>query len=206
MLKGDRPEPAAASAAEQVAAPPAEVPPGEAPPTSQVQAKVRESGEAAAADYRRNEAALEARPPAVPAEPGGGDASVKLASHNAGTVPETSAAAAPTPPGEPPRPADRQAALEQAAVAAALSRGDAALAMKNVAAARSLYEYAANAGNARAAAALAETYDPIFLNRLGAIGPKPNSGLAAQWYRKAAALGDRSAVARLQTLRADAGK
>jgi hypothetical protein len=202
MLKGDRREPPAASSAGQVAAPPAEVPPGNAPSASQVQAKVRESGDAATADHRRNEAALEARPTAVPSEPDGGEASIKMASRNAGTVPETSAAAAPSPPAEPLRPADRQAA----AVAAALSRGDAALAMKNVAAARSLYEYAANAGNARAAAALAETYDPIFLNRLGAIGPRPDPGLAAEWYRKAAALGDRSAAARLQTLRADAGK
>jgi TPR repeat protein len=53
---------------------------------------------------------------------------------------------------------------------------------------------------------LAETYDPAFLNRLGVIGPKPNPALAADWYRRAAALGDRKAEARLLTLATEATK
>jgi hypothetical protein len=99
-----------------------------------------------------------------------------------------------------------QTAHQQAAVAAAVNRGDAMLASKDISAARGFYEYAAKAGNARAATALAETYDPAFLNRLGVIGPKPNPALAADWYRRAAALGDRKAEARLLTLATEAAK
>jgi hypothetical protein len=73
-------------------------------------------------------------------------------------------------------------------------RGDQMLASKDISAARKLYEYAANAGSARAAIALARTYDPSFLRQLGAIGVKPDPGLATTWYRKAAALGDRDAA------------
>ena len=97
-------------------------------------------------------------------------------------------------------------AQEQAAAAAFASRGDAMLAMKDISAARAFYEYAANAGSARAAVALAETYDPALLNQLGALGPRPNPAMAADWYRKAAALGDRGADARLRTLGAEAAK
>jgi hypothetical protein len=97
-------------------------------------------------------------------------------------------------------------AQEQAAAAAFASRGDAMLAIKDISAARAFYEYAANAGSARAAVALAATYDPAFLSQLGALGPRPNPAMAADWYRKAAALGDRGAVARLRTLEAEAAK
>jgi hypothetical protein len=158
-------------------------------------------------DVQRDQAAPAAKPQAPAAEPNEAGASVKMASRDAATIPGPSVAAAGAPAAVPPSPAALRPAPEQSALAAtALSRGDAMLAMKNVGAARSLYEYAANAGNARAAVALAETYDPVFLNRLGVIGPKPDPALAAEWYRKAAALGDRNAVARLQTLRADAAK
>jgi TPR repeat protein len=87
---------------------------------------------------------------------------------------------------------------EQAAAAAFAGRGDAMLAIKDISAARVFYEYAANAGSARAAMALAKTYDAAFLNQLGAVGPRPNPAMAADWYRKAAALGDRGAEAWLR--------
>ncbi len=113
-----------------------------------------------------------------------------------------SAALAPAlPPAAPPR-----TAAQQAAAAAAVNRGDAMMAMKDISAARGFYAYAANAGDARAAAALAETYDPVVLRRLNVIGPKPDPALAAEWYRRASALGDRSAEARIQTLQAEAAK
>ncbi len=56
------------------------------------------------------------------------------------------------------------------------SRGDAMLAIKDISAARKFYEYAANAGSARAAAALAGTYDPAILINLGAVGVRPDPG------------------------------
>ena len=97
-------------------------------------------------------------------------------------------------------------ASDQAAAAAFASRGDAMVVLKDISAARKYYEYAANAGNARAALALGETYDPAFLSRLGTLGLKPNPTIAADWYRKAAALGDRVASGRLQALALEAAK
>jgi hypothetical protein len=95
---------------------------------------------------------------------------------------------------------------QQASAAASARRGDAMLAIQDITAARLFYEYAANAGNGRAAMALAETYDAAFLTQLGAVGTRPNPVMAAEWYRKAAALGSRGAEARLQTLGVEAAK
>jgi hypothetical protein len=87
-----------------------------------------------------------------------------------------------------------------------VTRGDQMMAIKDVSAARRLYEYAANAGSARAAAALARTFDPSFLSRLGVVGLKPDPALAAVWYGKAAALGDRDAKTLLHNLSTEAAK
>ncbi len=102
-------------------------------------------------------------------------------------------------------PAARQAtsavtAQEQSIAVMYAGRGDEMLAIKDISAARKFYEYAANARGARAATALAETYDPAFLIKLGAVGVRPDPTLAATWYRRAAALGDPDAEARLYTL------
>jgi TPR repeat protein len=69
--------------------------------------------------------------------------------------------------------------------------------IKDISAARKYYEYAANAGSARAATSLARTYDPDFAARLGL---RPDPVMAAHWYRKAAALGNPDAEARLRIL------
>jgi hypothetical protein len=207
MLKGEAPESPAAASADKAAAPPAEVRQPDAAPAPQIQAAARGTGDAAEADSRAAEAVPAAKPRTPPAEANGNDAAAKVASRTAEAIAKPAPAIAAPPAAAPARPANPQATPDQAAAtAASLARGDAMLAMRNITAARSLYEYAANAGNARAAAALAETYDPVFLNRLGVIGIKPDPAAAAEWYRKAAALGDRSAVARLQTLRSDAAK
>jgi hypothetical protein len=91
---------------------------------------------------------------------------------------------------------------EQSGVAAVANRGDAMLAIKDITAARGYYEYAAKAGSARAAMALAETYDPAYLNQWGVLGTKPDPEVAVGWYRKAAALGERGADVRLRMLEA----
>jgi hypothetical protein len=77
-------------------------------------------------------------------------------------------------------------------------RGEEMLAIKDISAARKYYEYAANAGSARAAMAIARTYDPTFLSLWQTIGPRPDPALAAVWYRRAAALGDPIAAAWLR--------
>ena len=86
------------------------------------------------------------------------------------------------------------------------ARGDEMLTRKDISAARKFYEFAANAGSARAAAALAKTFDAAFIAQLGVVGLKPDPLLAAAWYRRAAALGDPHAEAQLLTHNAGASK
>jgi hypothetical protein len=78
-----------------------------------------------------------------------------------------------------------------------IRRGDDLLAHKDITAARKFYQYAAEAGIAQAATALAKTYDAAFIGRLGVIGLKPDPALAALWYRRGAEGGDQQAVALL---------
>jgi hypothetical protein len=115
---------------------------------------------------------------------------------------------APTPPAPPATtPITPVPTIQNQSLAALYAtRGDQMLAIKDVSAARRLYEYAANAGSARAAAALARTFDPSFLSRLGVVGLKPDPALAAVWYGKAVALGDRDADALLRNLNTEAAK
>jgi tetratricopeptide (TPR) repeat protein len=81
-----------------------------------------------------------------------------------------------------------------------LRRGDALLRLGDVASARLLYERAAQAGDARGAMGAGETYDPQFLSQMGARGIRADAAAAAEWYRKALALGDASAAGRLKLL------
>jgi hypothetical protein len=85
------------------------------------------------------------------------------------------------------------AASEPAMAAFYAARGDAMLAHKDLSAARKFYEFAANAGSARAAAALARTYAPAFAAQLGQVGVRPDPALAASWYRRAEQLASKSA-------------
>jgi len=71
----------------------------------------------------------------------------------------------------------------------------------NIAAARMIFQPAAEAGDAVAAFALAETYDPSVLKKLGIKGGiTPDVTLANTWYEKARALGSPLARERLERL------
>jgi hypothetical protein len=71
----------------------------------------------------------------------------------------------------------------------------------NVAAARMMFQPAAEAGDAVAAFALAETYDPSVLKKLGTKGGITSDvALANTWYEKARALGSTLARERLERL------
>jgi hypothetical protein len=70
-----------------------------------------------------------------------------------------------------------------------MKRGDELVATGNIGAARSMFRLAAEAGEPTAAMALAETYDPVVLEKLGAKGITPDPVLAQHWYEKAKALG-----------------
>jgi TPR repeat protein len=91
-------------------------------------------------------------------------------------------------------------AISPQLVAQLMRRGDEMLARRDVSAARLLYEYAAGAGDARAATAAGKTYDPAFLHDIAALGVPPQPDRAAAWYRRAAAAGDAEAKARLTRL------
>lgn len=157
-----------------------------------------------------------AKPPAPPgsAATSAGDspraaAGVADAPRTAAPSVQTALAVAPplaTPPAPPPAP--RTPPQQDQAVAAALysARGDQMLAIKDISAARRFYEYAANAGSARAAMLLAKTYDPGFLDELGVVGLRPDPAMATAWYRKAMELGDHDAEASLRRLSMDAAK
>jgi TPR repeat protein len=81
-------------------------------------------------------------------------------------------------------------------------RGDAALVVGDIIAARLLYERAAALGSAPAATAAGKTYDADFLMRADTHGIRADPVAAATWYRKAAALGDPEARALLMHLEA----
>lgn len=71
-------------------------------------------------------------------------------------------------------------------IAALLKRGSDLIASRDVAAARLVLRRAAEAGDARAATRLAETYDPAVLARMGVRGIVGDAAQARTWYDKAA--------------------
>jgi TPR repeat protein len=83
---------------------------------------------------------------------------------------------------------------------ALLARGNALKVTGDLAGARLVFQRAAEAGNARAAFMLAETYDPIVLENLGELGLASDVKAARIWYGKAKELGSEAAQERLQRL------
>jgi len=73
----------------------------------------------------------------------------------------------------------------------------------DVAGARLVFDFLARQGSARGAFALAQTYDPEFLESLSVRGGvRPDMNKAMKWYREAARLGSEPASTRLGALRA----
>lgn len=85
-------------------------------------------------------------------------------------------------------------------MAALMRRGQESLNQVDIAAARLLFKRAAEAGNAAAAMALAKTYDPDYAATGLVASDKPDLARAAEWYTRAAALGDRQAADRLKRI------
>jgi NitT/TauT family transport system substrate-binding protein len=99
-------------------------------------------------------------------------------------------------------PAKTEPREHNASEIAAMMRG-AAQSMSNgdVAGARMMYQRLAKEGEAPAALALAETYDPPTLRKLNITGGVTSDfALAQSWYEKAKALGSRVAAERLEAL------
>lgn len=107
----------------------------------------------------------------------------------------------PPAPATPPAPAldveeSGSASLPPDVMATLLRRGEQSLALGDIAAARLLFQRAAEAGNAGAATAVGKTYDPKFVPS----GQTADAKMAQYWYRRAQALGDPDAVALLDRL------
>jgi TPR repeat protein len=97
-------------------------------------------------------------------------------------------------------PADPIRHLDPNEIASALRRGTALIASGDLAAARLVLRRAADAGDARSAMTLAETYDPAILEKLGVHGVVPDLAKARGWYEKAKQFGATEATQRLELL------
>jgi hypothetical protein len=118
-------------------------------------------------------------------------------------APALPSATAPAPPAAQPAIADRAAVVEAPAAqidpAVLVRRGRELLAAGDIASARRFFERAAEAGNAPAATGVGRTYDPLYL-RQAARGLRGDPETAANWYRRAIALGDTEAGVLLMRL------
>jgi TPR repeat protein len=81
-----------------------------------------------------------------------------------------------------------------------MKRGDDQMREGDVSAARLFYQRAADVGYAPAAMALAQTFDPDELARLGVRGLQPDLASARRWYERARDLGAADAGERLRRL------
>jgi TPR repeat protein len=100
----------------------------------------------------------------------------------------------------PSRPAQGNIRLNADAIAMLVSRAKDFLKSGDFASARLLLRRAAEAGSPNAALMLGETFDPLVMHELGAIGIKADSAQARRWYEKAAELGSDIAAQRLAKL------
>ncbi len=119
-------------------------------------------------------------------------------------VPVPAPPVASTQPAAPPAAAAPAAApkrlLDREEIAFMIRRGEEYLSTGDLAAARLVLRRAAEAHDARAAFALASTYDPHVLERLGVHGLKPDIGMARSWYERAREYGSAEAPRRLEML------
>lgn len=129
-------------------------------------------------------------------------APLSAASVNAIAVTPVPAQPIAPPPAQPaPRPDNRPALrLDSGELEMLVKRGNEFIANGDLAAARLLLRRAAEAGSAEAALAVGATFDPVVMQRLGAIGTTPDIAQARQWYQRAAELGSNAALQRLAGL------
>jgi TPR repeat protein len=90
--------------------------------------------------------------------------------------------------------------LSSQQLAALLKRGNELVSHGDLVGARLIFERAAQAGESRAALALASTYDPVVLEHLGERGLAPDVAMARFWYERAKQLGSKEAPERLEVL------
>lgn len=89
------------------------------------------------------------------------------------------------------KPAPIKNQLSKEAEARLIKRGNELLSQRDISAARLIFEHAARLGSTTAMVALARTYDPGYLTKLGIPGVKGDQSQAAAWYERAAREADR---------------
>jgi TPR repeat protein len=114
--------------------------------------------------------------------------------------PAPALAQAPVAPSAPAAPALMMRQLDREEVAALVRRGEDFIASGDLASARLLLQHAAESGDVRAALALAGTYDPNVLEKLGVQGLAADIGMARVWYQRAREFGSVEAPRRLEQL------
>lgn len=108
----------------------------------------------------------------------------------------------------PPSPAVEQPAsgpkvmreLDPSSIKLLMQQGEQFLASGDVITARTVFQRAAEAGNAAAALALGATFDPDVLAKMGARGVSADIGKARMWYERAKEYGSADAPRRLEAL------
>ena len=91
--------------------------------------------------------------------------------------------------------------VEATEIALMMKNGAELMANGDIAAARMMFQRAAEAGEAKAAFSLAETYDPLVLRKLGARGAiTADIAMARSWYEKAREMGSTVAPERIVRL------
>jgi hypothetical protein len=103
--------------------------------------------------------------------------------------------AAPTP-----APSNPIRTLDAEEIALLIKQGEQFIAAGDVVTARTIFQRAAEAGDAHAAMALGATYDPAVLAKLGVLGMGADVEKARNWYQKAESLGSQEATQRLSVL------
>jgi hypothetical protein len=114
--------------------------------------------------------------------------------------PDTVGSLAPTTASAPDTAAPPVRTLSVEEVALLVEQGKKYIAVGDVVTARTIFRRAADAGNATAALALAATYDPIVLAKLGVLGMGADVEKARAWYQMAESYGSAEATERLQVL------
>jgi len=93
--------------------------------------------------------------------------------------------------------------LDPADIQLLTNRGEQFMAAGDVAAARVALKRAAEAGDSGAALALAGSYDPRILSRIGVVGVTADPDEASNWYRKAEQFGSPEALRQMSCFRID---
>lgn len=107
--------------------------------------------------------------------------------------------AAPPPP--PPPASEQRRSADPEQIKLLLKQGEQFIASGDLITARTVFQRAADLGDATAAVALGATYDPVVLQRLGIVGmAAADVAKARSWYQMAEKLGSTEATRRLQML------